>query len=226
MNKKMKFIGMSAAVLLAISPVVTPILGVSSAVVYADSSYDAILRNALKASVRVDGWNNRVDPADTPVVDKNLKQGLMELVNSGAKNTIYAGEETNVFFTQIFTKVIAKEKKLKEILGAAGENSEAQFLVNGKSDVTLDDLSSSVLTLTVKVFGTDGKTAEADITLNTDAPEIALKEGISLTRFVGEEDGYIDFVNQTSEFIELTNADDSWSILEGSTNKKTMPSKE
>ncbi|MFS7004566.1 DUF5011 domain-containing protein [Carnobacterium maltaromaticum] len=226
MNKKMKFIGMSAAVLLAISPVVTPILGVSSAVVYADSSYDAILRNALKASVRVDGWNNRVDPADTPVVDKNLKQGLMELVNSGAKNTIYTGEETNVFFTQIFTKVIAKEKKLKEILGAAGENSEAQFLVNGKSDVTLDDLSSSVLTLTVKVFGTDGKTAEADITLNTDAPEIALKEGISLTRFVGEEDGYIDFVNQTSEFIELTNADDSWSILEGSTNKKTMPSKE
>lgn len=117
MNKKMKFIGMSAAVLLAISPVVTPILGVSSAVVYADSSYDAILRNALKASVRVDGWNNRVDPADTPVVDKNLKQGLMELVNSGAKNTIYTGEETNVFFTQIFTKVIAKEKKLKEILG-------------------------------------------------------------------------------------------------------------
>jgi len=70
MNKKMKFIGMSAAVLLAISPVVTPILGVSSAVVYADSSYDAILRNALKASVRVDGWNNRVDPADTPVVER------------------------------------------------------------------------------------------------------------------------------------------------------------
>nr|WP_315526847.1 DUF5011 domain-containing protein [Carnobacterium maltaromaticum] len=226
MNKKMKFIGMSAAVLLAISPVVTPILGVSSAVVYADSSYDAILRNALKASVKANGWNNRVDPADTPVVDKNLKQGLMELVNSGAKNTIYTGEETNVFFTRIFTKVIAKEKTLKEILGAAGANSEAQFLVNGKSDVTMEDLSSSVLTITVKVFGTDGKTAEADITLNTDAPEIAVKEGVSLTRILGTTDGYIDFVNQPSEFIELTNADDSWSILEGSTNNKTMPSKE
>ncbi|WP_157454389.1 DUF5011 domain-containing protein [Carnobacterium maltaromaticum] len=226
MNKKMKFIGMGAAVLLAISPVVTPILGVSSAVVYADSSYDAILRNALKASVKANGWNNRVDPADTPVVDKNLKQGLMELVNSGAKNTIYTGEETNVFFTRIFTKVIAKEKTLKEILGAAGANSEAQFLVNGKSDVTMEDLSSSVLTITVKVFGTDGKTAEADITLNTDAPEIAVKEGVSLTRILGTTDGYIDFVNQPSEFIELTNADDSWSILEGSTNNKTMPSKE
>lgn len=213
MNKKMKFIGMSAAVLLAISPVVTPILGVSSAVVYADSSYDAILRNALKASVRVDGWNNRVDPADTPVVDKNLKQGLMELVNSGAKNTIYTGEETNVFFTQIFTKVIAKEKKLKDILGAAGANSEALFLVNGKSDVTMEDLSSSVLTITVKVFGTDGKTAEADITLNTDAPEIAVKEGTVVTAELS--DAYLDFTRNPTSFFEVTNGDSStsgWTI--------------
>lgn len=213
MNKKMKFIGMSAAVLLAISPVVTPILGVSSAVVYADSSYDAILRNALKASVKANGWNNRVDPADTPVVDKNLKQGLMELVNSGAKNTIYTGEETNVFFTRIFTKVIAKEKTLKEILGAAGANSEAQFLVNGKSDVTMEDLSSSVLTITVKVFGTDGKTAEADITLNTDAPEIAVKEGIVVTAELS--DAYLDFTVNPSRFIEVINGDSSasgWTI--------------
>ncbi|TFJ70067.1 DUF5011 domain-containing protein [Carnobacterium maltaromaticum] len=213
MNKKMKFIGMSAAVLLAISPVVTPILGVSSAVVYADSSYDAILRNALKASVKANGWNNRVDPADTPVVDKNLKQGLMELVNSGAKNTIYTGEETNVFFTQIFTKVIAKEKTLKEILGAAGANSEAQFLVNGKSDVTMEDLSSSVLTITVKVFGTDGKTAEADITLNTDAPEIAIKEGIVVTAELS--DAYLDFTVNPSRFVEVISGDSSasgWTI--------------
>ncbi|WP_257963661.1 DUF5011 domain-containing protein [Carnobacterium maltaromaticum] len=220
MNKKMEFIGMSAAVLLAISPVVTPILGVSSAVVYADSSYDAILRTALKASVRVDGWNNSED---------SIKTSLLALVNSGARNVYYKGdtnENSNVFFKDLFKADIARGKTLKEILGAAGENSEAQFLVNGKSDVTLDDLSSSVLTLTVKVFGTDGKTAEADITLNTDAPEIVLKEGISLTRILGEEDGYIDFVNQANDFIELTNVDDSWSILEGSTNNKTMPSKE
>ncbi|MEG1173760.1 DUF5011 domain-containing protein [Carnobacterium sp.] len=220
MNKKMKFIGMSAAVLLAISPVVTPILGVSSAVVYADSSYDAILRNALKSSVRVDGWDNSED---------SIKISLLDLVNSGARDDYYKGDtndDSNVFFKDLFKADIARGKTLREILGAAGANSEAQFLVNGKSDVTLDDLSSSVLTLTVKVLGTDGKTAEADITLNTDAPEIALKEGVSLTRVVGEEDGYIDFVNQTSEFIELINADDSWSILEGSTNNKTVPSKE
>lgn len=221
MNKKMKFIGMSAAVLLAISPVVTPILGVSSAVVYADSSYDAILRNALKSSVRVDGWDNSED---------SIKISLLDLVNSGARDDYYKGDtndDSNVFFKDLFKADIARGKTLREILGAAGANSEAQFLVNGKSDVTLDDLSSSVLTLTVKVFGTDGKTAEADITLNTDAPEIALKEGVSLTRVVGEDDGgYIDFVDQANDFIELTNADDSWSILEGSTNNKTMPSKE
>lgn len=222
MNKKMKFIGMSAAVLLAISPVVTPILGVGSAVVHADASYDAILRNALKASVKANGWNNRVDPADTPVVDKNLKQGLMELVNSGAKNTIYTGEETNVFFTQIFTKVIAKEKTLKEILGAAGANSEAQFLVNGKSDVTMEDLSSSVLTLTVKVFGTDGKTAEADVTLNTDSPEIGLKEDISLTREIGTP--YLDFTTdaEINNLLEVTTAGD-WTILDNA-SAKAVPS--
>lgn len=216
MNKKMKFIGMSAAILLAISPVVTPILGVSSAVVYADSSYDAILRNALKASVRVDGWNSSED---------SIKTSLLALVNSGARNDYYKGDtndDSNVFFKDLFKADIARGKTLKEILGAAGANSEAQFLVNGKSDVTLDDLSSSVLTLTVKVLGTDGKTAEADVTLNTDAPEIALKEGISLNKELA--DNYLDFTTNYSvrNLIEVTTA--GWTILEDG-DAKAVPSK-
>ena len=203
----MKFIGMSAAVLLAISPVVTPILGVSSAVVYADSSYDAILRNALKSSIRLEGWNN---------LDGSSKTSLLDLVNSGAERDYYQGNtnaDSNVFFKDLFKADIARGKNLKEILGAAGENSEAQFLVNGKSDVTLDDLSSSVLTLTVKVLGTDGKTAEADITLNTDAPEIALKEGTVVTAELS--DAYLDFTVNPSRFIEVINGDFSasgWTI--------------
>lgn len=218
MNKKMKFIGMSAAILLAISPVVTPILGVSSAVVYADSSYDAILRNALKASVRVDGWDNSED---------SIKISLLDLVNSGARDDYYKGDtndDSNVFFKDLFKADIARGKTLREILGAAGANSEAQFLVNGKSDVTLDDLSSSVLTLTVKVLGTDGKTAEADVTLNTDAPEIALKEGVSLNRELGTH--YLDVTanldDADNRLLEVTNAG-NWTILNNE-SVKAMPS--
>ncbi|MEG0158927.1 MAG: DUF5011 domain-containing protein, partial [Carnobacterium sp.] len=95
---------------------------------------------------------------------------------------------------------------------------------NGKSDVTLDDLSSSVLTLTVKVLGTDGKTAEADVTLNTDAPEIALKEGVSLNRELGTH--YLDVTanldDADNRLLEVTNAG-NWTILNNE-SVKAMPS--
>lgn len=106
MKKRMKFIGMSAAVLLALSPVVMPAIGATSTVVYADESYDGILKNAIQSNYTVEDWT----------AERIL--GLKTLVNSGATNQLYTGSITNnSFYTDILSSKIFNNQTLNQILG-------------------------------------------------------------------------------------------------------------
>lgn len=201
MKKRMKFIGMSAAVLLALSPVVMPAIGATSTVVYADESYDGILKNAIQSNYTVEDWT----------AERIL--GLKTLVNSGATNQLYTGSITNnSFYTDILSSKIFNNQTLNQILGVAGASAKAQILVDGKSQVTEADLSKAQLTLTVKIFATNGKTAEAEVLLKTNAPELAINdEMLSLTQAFGAD--YVDF-ELNPELLTVANNDSngSWSV--------------
>lgn len=205
MKKRMKFVGVSAAFLIALSS--TPLQfigGVGEQVVYADSSYDTILQSAIKSNYsEVRDWEEYIEP-------------LKELVNLGPNNDLYLGSESitsNSFYTDVLESKIFNGQRLKDILGVAGSGAKAQILVDGKSQVTQDDLLNPSLKLTVIIFATNQKTAEATVNLTTNSPVLSVNEDVvTLTQQFGGQ--YLDFEDSTSLTVTNNNGDAPWSVDE------------
>lgn len=205
MKKRMKFVGASAALLIALSTAPIQFIGdLSESKVYADTSYDSTLQNAIKSNYsETRSWEGYI-------------QSLEKLVNSGPTNDLYLGSgfvTSNAFYTDILESQIFNGQKLKDILGVAGAGAKAQILVDGKSQVTQNDLINPSLKLTVKIFATNQKTAEANIVLTTNSPVLSVNENVvTLTQSFGNQ--YLDFLDPSLLTVSNNTEEIPWSVDE------------